>query len=112
MLLFLYYELFSFRKICGISHTRGKDFSNYWPRDFDSEGDKKEDEWWRSRLLRDGFKNSCSNIAASYLKVGDDSMSAIQFCTMSKGDLPHLSYIFHKPEPLGTYFKMVAFYVT
>ena len=29
-------------------------------------------------------------------------MSAIQFCTTLKGDLPQLSYIFRNPEPLGT----------
>ena len=48
------------------------------------------------------------NIDISYLKVGDESMSAIKFCTTPKGDLPHLSYIFLNPEPLGTEFNMVA----
>ena len=61
-----------------------------------------------ARLLIYGFNGACSNIASSYLKVGDESMSAIKFHTMSKGDLPHLSYIFLKPEPLGTEFKTVA----
>ena len=72
------------------------------------EGDKKEYEWWMSRLSIDGFNEACSNIAASYLKVGDDSMSAIRFFTTSKEDLPHLYYIFYKPEPLGAEFKKVA----
>ena len=44
-------------------------------------------------------------IAASYLKVGGESISAISFRTTAKGNLPHLSYIFCKPEPLGTEFK-------
>ena len=39
-------------------------------------------------------------------------MSAIRFQTTAKGDLPHLSYIFRKPEPLGTEFKTVACSVT
>ena len=39
-------------------------------------------------------------------------MSAISFWTTAKGDLPHLSYIFRKLEPLGTEFKIVACYVT
>ena len=39
-------------------------------------------------------------------------MSAILFCTTAKGNLPHLSYIFRKPEPLGTAFNTVACYVT
>ena len=60
------------------------------------------------RLLIDGFKEACSNIVASCLKVKYESMSVIQFCTASKGGLPHLYYIFRKPEPLGTEFKTVA----
>ena len=39
-------------------------------------------------------------------------MSAIRFHTTAKGNLPHLSYIFRKPEPLGTEFKTVAYSVT
>ena len=35
-------------------------------------------------------------------------MSAILLCTNPKGDLPHYSYIFRKPEPLGTDMKNVA----
>ena len=66
------------------------------------------DEWWRAKHLFDGFNTSCMNIAASFLKVGDESMSAIRFRTTAKGNLPHLSYIFRKPEPLGTEFKTIA----
>ena len=39
-------------------------------------------------------------------------MSAIRFQTMAKGNLPHSSYIFIKPEPLGTEFNKVACSVT
>ena len=39
-------------------------------------------------------------------------ISAIRFRTTAKGNLPHLSYIFRKPEPLGTNFKTFACYVT
>ena len=35
-------------------------------------------------------------------------MSAIRFQTTAKGNLPHLSNIFRKPEPLVTEFKTVA----
>ena len=51
-------------------------------------------------------------IASSFLKVRYDSMSAIRFCTTSKGDLPHLSYILCNPEPLGMELKTFACYVT
>ena len=63
-------------------------------------------------MLIYGFNAACNNIDASFLKVGDESMSAIYFWTKAKGDLPHLSYIFYKPEPLGTEFKTVVCYVT
>ena len=59
-------------------------------------------------MLIDGFNETCNNIAASYLKIGDESMSEIRFRTTEKGNLPHLSYIFRKPEPLGTEFKTAA----
>ena len=63
-------------------------------------------------MLIDGFNTACKNIAASFLKFGDESMSAICFRTTAQGNLPHLSYIFRNPEPLGTEFKIVVFYVT
>ena len=96
----------------GISITRGKDFRNYWSQGFELEADKATYEWWRSKLLIDGFNEACKNIAAIYLNVGDDSMSAIHFQAMVKGNLPHLSYIYRKPEPLGTYFKTITCYIT
>ena len=70
------------------------------------------DEWWRAKHLFDGFNTACKNIAARFLKVGDESMSAIRFRTTAKGNLPHLSYIFWKPEPLGTEFNTIACSVT
>ena len=63
-------------------------------------------------MLFDGFNNPCKNIEASYLKVGDKSKSAISFRKKVKGNLPQLSYILLKPDPLGTEFKKFACYVT
>ena len=63
-------------------------------------------------MLIDSFNEACNNIAASYLKVRDKSMSVIIFHMTTKGNLPHLSYIFRKPWPLGTEFKKVDCYVT
>ena len=63
-------------------------------------------------MLVNGFNEACKNIDASYLKVGSDSMSDIRLWTTAKGDLPHLSYIFCKPEPLGTEFNTVTCFVT
>ena len=55
---------------------------------------------------------ACNNISACFPKVGDESMSEIRFRTTAKGNLPHLSYISRKTEPLGTEFKIVACSVT
>ena len=76
------------------------------------EEDKATYEWWRRKFFIDGFNESCNNIAYIYLKVGDESTSAIRFQTTEKGDLSHLSYILRNPEPHGTEFKTVACYVT
>ena len=63
-------------------------------------------------MLIDGFNDTCNNIDASYLKVGDESMSAISFRTTGKGNLPHLYYILCKPDPLGAYSNTVSCSVT
>ena len=71
VLFYEYTNTVSPRHICGISLTRGKEFIKYWPKLFESEEDKATDEWWREKLLIDGFNEACNNIAANYLKVGD-----------------------------------------
>ena len=53
-----------------------------------------------ARFLIYGLNGAYKNIASSYMKVGDESTSAISFLTTVKGNLPHLSYIFCKTEPL------------
>ena len=63
-------------------------------------------------LLFNVFNTACKNIAARFLKLGDELMSAIRLRTMVKGNFPPLSYIFRQPEPLGTEFKTVACSVT
>ena len=63
-------------------------------------------------MLVGGFNEACNNISSSSMKVGYESMSAISFWKMAKGNLPHLSYIFRKPDPLGTDFNTVACSIT
>ena len=89
-----------------------EEFRKYWPQGLDSKEDKDTYEWQRSKLSIDGLNRSCKNTATSYLKAEDDSMSEIRFRTTAKGDLTHLSYILHKPEPLRTEFKTVTCCVT
>ena len=56
-----------------------------------------------------GFNESQHHfIAASSTKVLDESMSACKPRTTALGDLPHISYVIRKPEPLGTEFKNAA----
>ena len=91
-----------FHQISGIYPTRGKEFIKYWPQVFESEEDKARDKRWREKFLTNVFNAACKNIDASFLRVGDEFMSEICFWTTAKGNLPHLSYIFRNPEPLGT----------
>ena len=58
-------------------------------------------------LSMDSMRHS-KYIAAIYLKVGYESMIVISFWNTAKGYLPHVSYIFCKPEPLGAYFNTVV----
>ena len=109
----LYYDYTNtlfYLQICGISHSRGKEFRKYWPQIFDLEEDKYLYEWWRSRFLINGFNYSCKNIVASYMKVWDQSMRAIRFRTTLKGKLPHLYCFFCNTQPLGTKFKTMSCY--
>ena len=97
-----------FRHIFDISYTRGKEFRRYCPNGFYSQEDNDSDEWWKARFLIYGFNEACKDIAAISLKVWDDSTIAVNFWTMTKGKLPHLSYILRKPEPLGAEFNTVT----
>ena len=92
-ILWLYTNTLLFRQICGIFLTREKEFSKYRPKGFDSEEDKAAYAWQREDLLIDGFNEACKNIAASYMKVGDESTSAIHFRTTEKGNSTYLFYI-------------------
>ncbi len=70
---------------------------------------KEDDAWWMISLAIDEFNmNRKWCIKASFLKTMDESMSAFWPQTRSTGNLPHLSYIMHKPEDLGTEFKVIA----
>ena len=59
-------------------------------------------------LLNAFNENRKRTVAASATKVLDESMSAFRPRTDKTGDLPNISFIARKPEPLGTEFKTVA----
>ena len=54
------------------------------------------------RGLIDRFNESRRQIASGVKKTVDESMSSILFHNTPKGYLLHYSYIFKKPDPLGT----------
>jgi hypothetical protein len=51
-------------------------------------------------------------IAASVIKLLDESMSAWCPRKDKTGGLPNISFILRKPEPLGTEFKSMSCFVT
>ena len=56
-----------------------------------------------------GFNNNRRRtVAASRVKTLDESMSPYRPQTRKTGNLPNISYIMRKPEPLGTELKTVA----
>ena len=68
---------------------------------------KDEDPWWRIiGVINSWNANRTRTICASTTTVLDETMSAFRPQTTSTGNLPHLSYILRKPEPLGTELKV------
>ena len=64
------------------------------------------DPWHNvSKLIRQFNENRFCMVAASRVKVQDESMSAWKPRKDKTGGLPNISFIKRKPEPLGTEFK-------
>ena len=82
--------------------TRFKDFRTIYPSSFIDLSVKGTDNFWKFRGVIDGSNKFFRQIASGVGKTADESMSAIQFCTTPKVDLPHYSYIFRNLEQLGT----------
>lgn len=86
---------------------RFKELKQLMPKAFAGRDDC--DDWNPIKTLIDGFNNNrAQNIAASYCKVFDESMSSWRARTTKLGGLPFLSFILRKPKPLGTEFKVSA----
>ena len=92
-----------------MTHARHKQIRSYISFLFSDRSKKESDCWWMISKLIPAFKNNRKEkIWTSYLKVFDESMSAYRPQTLKTGNLPHLSSIMRKPEPLGTEFKVCA----
>ena len=95
-----------------MSFTRFKYIKKIWMSQFEmdlGEAHREKNKWWRVGHLVDGFNNNRKvTVAASRVKVLDESMSAYRPQTSKTGNLHNISYIMRKPEPLGTELKTVA----
>ena len=95
-----------------MSYTRLKFIKTVWMRQFElsvSTQEKETNKWWRVGYLVNGFNaNRKQTVASSRVKTLDESMSAYRPQTRKDGNLPNISYIMRKPEPLGTELKTVA----
>ena len=67
------------------------------------------DKWWQIAEGIDGFNENRKRVVlADILKLLDELMSAFKPQTTKTGDLPHLTHIKRKPEPLGIEMKLAA----
>ena len=92
-----------------MSYTRFKDIRGVMSFVFQDKSKEGLDDWWMILGGINGFnENRKKVINAPNVKVLDETMSAFCPQTTKTGNLPHLSYIMRKPEPLGTEFKTCA----
>ena len=95
-----------------MSRSRFMFIKKHWVSQFQlelDEANKNQNKWWRVGYLVNGFNmNRRETIASSRVKTLDESMSAFKPQTTKTGNLPNISYIMRKPEPLGTELKTVA----
>jgi len=90
---------------------RFKEFRRFLPEawvDFDLK--ESNDPWWQFQAAVTEFNNLRSEtIRAHCWKVADESMSAYRPRTTKLGDLPNISFVMRKPEPLGKSFAIWIF---
>eukprot|EP00978_Attheya_sp_CCMP212_P033928 scaffold139680_cov35-Attheya_sp.AAC.1 len=88
---------------------RFKTIKRFAPQMFHDESRKDSDPWWPIiQLIEDYNANMRRTVAASRKKLFDEWISAFRPQSRKNGNLPHLSFIKRKPEPLGTEFKNAA----
>ena len=92
-----------------MGHRRFKDVRTYMCFCFADTNKEGTDVWWQIIGGIDGFNANRKKVVQSpNKKVMDETMSAFFSDTRKTGNLPHLSYVMRKPEPLGTEFKTMA----
>ena len=92
-----------------MSRYRLKQLKQFTPFLWTEPEKKATNLWWMFRLAVVEFNKNCAGtVCLSVYKTLDEIMSAYWPQTTQYGDLPHLSFIARKPEPLGTEFKAAA----
>jgi hypothetical protein len=72
----------------------------------DPNSTERYDPWYMlSKWISEFNSNRVEMVCASYIKVHDETMCAWKPRKNKTGGLPNISFIFRKPEPLGTEFK-------
>ncbi len=98
---------------CFMSHKRFKELWQYIPYAMSDPDQKTETSWWHiNSFMREFVANRSRVVAAAHWKVLDELMSPFHPRTLKTGNLPHISYLIQKPQPLGTEFKCAACTVT
>jgi hypothetical protein len=94
---------------------RFEDIKTYFPQavaDFEKSDPKQpinHDPWYMLSAFIEFFNNNrAKTVAASVIKLLDESMSAWRPRKDKTEGLPNISFILRKPEPLGTEFKSMA----
>ena len=92
-----------------MTKKRFQAIKKYMSYAFQDKSKKGTDDWWQIVNLFEEFnENRKRTVAASVMKTVDETMSAFKPQTTPTGNLPFISYVSRKPEPLGTEFKTVA----
>jgi len=87
-----------------MKHYRFKHFRKFIVHIWEDESGKETNEWWRFQGAVDEFNHLRKNrLLSGFWMLIDESMSAWRPRTSPTGNLPNISFIFRKPENLGTY---------
>ena len=85
-----------------ITNSRMKEMKKYMSYLFADNNRKESNPWWQFVGAVEAFNNNRKEtVLPSFRKVFDELMSAYRPRTTKTGNLPHLSNIKRKPEPLG-----------
>ena len=86
---------------------RFKELKLLVPKTMEDATARATDDWWRVRKMTDNYSKHVKKLMyVSSVVTLDESMSSFIPRTTKTGNLPNLSYIEQKPEPLGTEFKI------